>query len=96
MNMLRDTFKRARASCAVMLQAGLCQLLPCSTTVPQRHVVQCPVAGKPIEAPHKESDTTLQTAEGQLGSKQSVMHDVAHEGELQLPALPPMPAGASL
>ena len=95
MNMLRYTFKRARASRAIMLQTGLCQLLPCKATVPQRHVVQCPVAGKPGEAPHKESDATLQIAEGQLGSMQSVMRDVAHEGELQLPALPPMPAGAS-
>ena len=87
--------KRARASCAIVLQTGLCQLLPCRATVPQRHVVQCPVAGKPGEALQKESDTTVQTAEGRLGSKQSVMRDVAHEGEPQLPALPPMPAGAS-
>ena len=64
-------------------------------TGPQRHDVQCPVAGKPGGGPQKESDTTLQTVEGQLGSKQSVMRDVAHDGELRLPALPPMPAGVS-
>ena len=95
MNMLRYTFKRARASCVLTLQTGLCQSLPCRATGPQRHDVQCPVAGKPGGGPQKESDTTLQTVEGQLGSKQSVMRDVAHDGELRLPALPPMPAGVS-
>ena len=71
-------------------------LVPCKATVLQRHVMQCPVAGKPHEAPHKESDMTLQTAEGQLASKQSVIRDASREGKMQLPALPPMPAGVSL
>ena len=68
----------------------------CKAAVLDRDVARlCSVAGKPGEAPHNESDMTLQTAEGQLVSKQSMMRDAAHEGETQLPALPPMPAGVS-